>query len=582
MAGVLFVLTFATFFPAHGHPFTLWDDNEYVHNNPFVRSGLTREGLSYAFHGGVMGMWCPLTMLSFMLDTELFGLGPAAYHDVNVLLHCCNAVLLFLVLRQASRSIGPTDAAPTTASDSWHDANFWRCAMVAATFAIHPLRVESVAWIAERKDVLSFFFGLPAVWCYLRFVQTGKWQPYVLSLVWLALSLMSKPMFMTLPCLLLLLDYWPLGRMDGLFERTRSAASRLRLAGRLILEKLPMAALVWAACQIMFYIAHRDYGRQRLLTFDRSLLWANAATAYLRYMLKMVRFDRLAFYYPMPASIPTLHVVLSVCVLATLTLGVWAAAILGGRRYRYLAVGWFWFLGTLAPLMGVLVPIGSYSMADRYTYLPSIGLLIMAFWSVPDRFWTGLPSALAAARKPPAASPPIISKMQRLRLMRWVTLLACGEMVAVLFLCTRIQLSYWKTDIALFSHGVAVTENSVPARMNLAYCLTLQGDYGRAEQLLREASHMPPMSIEVWNGIGELCRRENRFPEAIEAFTKSVTARPRDPTAHKKLGLVYAQLHRDADAIREYELSLQGDPYSQDTRQALIELYTRTGHFPDR
>jgi len=337
-----------------------------------------------------------------------------------------------------------------------------------------------------------------------------------------------------------------------------------------------MAALGWAGYRILMYIVGRDSRGIQFVNSDDRLIRANAIVAYVRYLIKMVRFDRLAIFYPRPTSVPNGQVVLCGMLLAAITLLAFAAAIVGGRRYRYLPVGWLWFLGALFPMIGILNQIGDFAMADRYSYLPCIGLLLMIFWSVPERFWP------FQSPRPDAASAAVAYASKgafknRLPPIQWGTIVACAGILATLFFFTRVQVAYWKDDIALFGHAMAVTDNNVPARINLAYHVIHQNDLAQAERLLREAAQIDPESTQAWNGIGEICRSEGRLPEAIDAFTKAEHAQQYDPTPHRKLGDIFAGLHRDSDAIREYKLSLRNDRDRLELHEALRMLYARSG-----
>jgi protein O-mannosyl-transferase len=355
---LLAAATAALYFPVSGHAFLTFDDHDYVTANPHIHAGLSWTTLKWAFTSTTAANWHPLTWLSHALDFQLFGLNPAGHHLDSVLIHAANAVLLFLLLQWATKRAGPS-------------------LLVAALFAVHPLNVESVAWVAERKNVLSTLFFFLAIGAYGWYAQRPNWRRYLLLAAMFAAGLMAKPMVVTLPCVLLLLDYWPLGRIQtgppGATGMPRFAISKL------ILEKVPLFFLSALSAVITIKAQRSGQAVRTLHQFSAAVRIENAVVAYASYLWKMLWPARLAPLYPHPgATLPAWQLILSAVVLIGITL-----LVVVQRSRRYLLVGWLWFLGTLIPVIG-LVQIGDAAMADRYAYIPLIGIFVMMAWGLDD------------------------------------------------------------------------------------------------------------------------------------------------------------------------------------------------------
>ena len=415
---VLALVTLVVYWPITRHGFTNFDDDGYITGNPHVKSGLTWPGIVWAFRSTETGNWHPLTWISHMLDCQLYGLNPGGHHLTNLIFHIANTLLLFLLLTQLTGAI-------------------WRSAFVAALFAWHPLHVESVAWAAERKDVLSAFFWMLTLFFYARHAQNKTSRNpqlstlnYILALFFFACGLMSKPMVVTLPFVLLLLDWWPLNRFQ--------AGSFARSAVNLIIEKLPFFALA-AAGSIVTYLAQKAGGAVSNDTFAFRL--TNALCSYLRYISKTFWPVDLAVIYPFPGH--GLAVPAMIAAILLMIVSVWL--IFSARRHPWLLVGWLWFLGTLVPVIG-LVQIGSQSMADRYMYIPAIGLFILLVW--------GANELLNAWPK-------------KQKILTWAGIAA----LAGCLVCTRAQIKYWQDSISLFRHASEVTSNNYVAFACLAQAL---------------------------------------------------------------------------------------------------------------
>ena len=543
---VLVLLTLAVFWPLRNCDFINYDDSEYITSNRYVQQGLTSNGIVWAFEIGYGANWHPLTWLSHMLDVDLFGIKPSGPHSVNLLFHVANTVLLFLVLRKFSRA-------------------HWRSAFVAALFALHPLHVESVAWISERKDVLSTLFWLLALWTYGRYVQSSakdqvpsikKWASldYWFALLFFLLGLMSKPMLVTLPFVLLLLDYWPLERFSnvGIQDVTRKGHSgrfnsQLSIFWRLVWEKIPFFALSAISCAVT--LLAQSKGRVQMADLPISARIENAFVSYGRYLGKTFWPEDLALPYPYPERWPFMDVILAV----VLFIAICAAAVWWGRRLPYLFVGWFWFLGTLVPVIG-LVQVGEQSMADRYTYVPLIGIFIALTWGA-------------------------VAAFDRWHLSgRMMT--GCG--ILVLGLCsmrTMDQVRYWQNSETLFRHAVAVTTNNSVATINLASYLFNHGHTDEAFREYRHALQINPEDASAYDGFGLCYLAWNRLEEAIENFNHALQINPNLPYTQANLGDTFFKRGQYVEAIACYQSALQSIPDDAETHKRLGHAFFKTGQY---
>jgi len=506
----LFAVVALLFLPTLRQGFITYDDPVYVTQNPHVTGGLTRPNVTWALTSTEASNWHPLTWLSHMADCGLFGLEPWGHHLTSVLLHALNAVLLFVVLRRMT-------GAP------------WRSLLVAALFGVHPLHVESVAWISERKDVLSTFFELLALLAYavrsqrIRDGSASTGTLYALSLLFFSLALMAKQMPVTLPCVLLLLDYWPLGRWPG-----ASAAAR----GRLVLEKIPYFVL-GAAAAIVTVQAQKGGGAVATSEeFPMATRVADALIAYCDYLGKCAFPRHLAIFYPSFAEQPPLwETVLAGCTLAALT----AAAVCQARRHPYLIVGWLWFLGTLVPVIGI-IQVGGQFMADRYSYVPLIGIFIIGAWAAGD----------VASTLPSGA-----------KLVGFLSF----ALVAVLSALTIRQIGFWRDGATLFRHAIAVTDRNWVAHANLYATLAKTSSPEAGEELGQTLRILAGFAqVHVDKGAA-LERQPGREQDAIKEFREAVKVMPDLAGPHFSLGAALARTPADLpEAISEFREAIRLNP----------------------
>ena len=526
----LAVVTLLIYLPMLWHGFVNYDDPDYIIGNAHVTGGLTWANVVWAFTSNDAANWHPLTWLSHMLDCQLFGVNPAGHHLMNLLFHTANTLLLFLLLTQLTGAL-------------------WRSALVAALFAWHPLHVESVAWASERKDVLSAFFWMLTILCYAKAVTSDKWQvtskdPSLIthhsSLYWLALfffacGLMSKPMVVTLPFVLLLLDFWPLERFQNF---------KFQNLAKLFVEKIPFFALSLASCLITYRAQSGALWSTQALSFHFRL--ANALMSYVRYISKLFWPTDLALIYPYPHFWPLAGVVFVAGLLAVLSV----IFILQAKRFPYLAVGWFWFLGTLIPAIG-LVQVGVQSMADRYTYLPSIGFFILVVWGVND---------LLNARP---------QKIQIAKLAGSVVLVGC-------LLCTSMQLRYWRSSPELFLHTVEVTTDNYAAEDCLGKALENIGKKDDAGKLYADAVRIEPDYPSAQFDLGMIEVEQGKLVDASNHLAIAVQLSPHNPVMQFDFGTYLMQHGNPAEAANHFKTTLADRPDFPEARQQLDLLSAKT------
>lgn len=529
------------------HDFINFDDGLYVYNNEHVRAGLSLDSIRWAFTAFHASNWHPVTWLSHMTDVQLFGVTAGRHLFVNVLLHALNSVLLFLLLNRLTGRLIPS-------------------AFVAAFFAVHPTHVESVAWVSERKDLLSTLFFLLALWTYTSWVRTRARISYVLTILLFALGLMSKPMIITLPFALLLLDWWPLRRFS--FDAWRSLPKELK---PLIIEKLPLFAMIIPAA-----IVTMKAQTEAMTRLPALVRYANAAQSYAAYLGKLVWPTKLAIIYPYRFDVSPGATALAVLLLAAIT-----AVIVGQIRKRpYLAVGWFWFLGTLVPTIGV-VQVGRQAMADRYTYIPFVGLFAALTWLVLD-----LTEHRREARRAIAAA---------------------AVVLLVIFAGTsHAYVTQWQNSETLFRHALRVTERNAVAHTNLGAAifdqlryaeaaeqfraaldiapieeaqlglgtaLLRRGDNAAAEKYYRAALALNPRSAEAYRGLANIEVAKGRAPEAVKLFEQSLALEDNPRTR----ALIATTTGNFDEAIARYEEALERDPSSAEMRNDFAAVLARSG-----
>ena len=596
---VLAALVLAVYWPVQHYDFLCFDDPEYVTDKPLVKAGLALQSIRYALTTGVVGNWHPVTTLSHILDCQVFGVNPGPMHLVNAAFHAVNALLLFLVLRQMTGAL-------------------WRSAIVAAFFALHPLRVESVAWISERKDVLSAFFFLLTIWAYVRYVEVqspkskvqsprSKVQSreaegqsrepsacitdhasrithhvsrftyhvsryYLLCLLFFALGLMSKPMLVTLPFVLLLLDYWPLQRLrlPTLIPQpsTRSAPpSRPQLSAfnrqpstltAILREKAPFFALAAVFSGLTLFVQSRAGANVLNASFTLEDRVSNALVSYVRYLGNMFWPTDLAAIYPHPASRYYLRDQWpgwEICAAGLLLLAVSALCLCQVRRRPYLAVGWFWYLGMMVPVIG-LIQAGEQAMADRYTYLPLIGPVLSLVWLLAEGRGEKQIGASLRRLLPPWAGNIALAALAMLAVV------ACS-------LLTRHQLHYWRNSVALFEHTVEVTADNHGAQFALGVGLEKEGQVRRAMVHYRVAVDILPSYAEAHFNIGHLFRVQGAWQRAADEFVTTLRYKPRDLKFRLNLAGVLLEGGQTREAVQRFEEALQIDP---DSTEALNNL----------
>lgn len=521
--------TVAVYWPVVNCGFVDLDDPDNVTINPQVPRGITPQGVRWAFvTTNYADYWHPVTWLSLMLDTDLYGgLKPAGFHLTNLILHVINVLLMFGVLRSMTSA-------------------FWPSAIVAAWFGLHPMHVESVAWVTERKDMLSAMFWLLTMWAYTSYARRGGIVRYLLIIVPLALGLMSKPMVVTLPFVLLLLDFWPLKRVDP-WSENQTPRLLARLVLWLVMEKLPLLALAAASSLITYH-----QGSKAVADISLRLRGPNAVISYLRYIIKMVWPSDLAVYYSYPGMFgakPWAWWVVggSILVLAVITVGALALS----RKRPYLIVGWLWYLGTLVPVIGLL-QVGNQSIADRFTYVPYTGLFIMIAWSAADMI----------ARRP----------VLRLSLIGAAVLTLAGCMI----LSWR-QVQTWHDSDSMYQHALAATDHNWKMHDYFGNYLFNQKRYDKAIQQFQQASDLWPSNAETHLKLGHVLSLKPDTYSAKLELEKATSLAPKNPEAHFNLGIILALRHEDDEAIGELLKVIDLEPNHAEAHHNLGILLSQRG-----
>jgi Flp pilus assembly protein TadD len=536
IAAALAIVTLAIYAQVIGHQFITLDDPTYIQENSMVNRGVTRAGLAWAFTTFYATNWHPLTWISHMIDCQLFGTNAGLHLLVNALIHVANTLLVFLFLLRTTRAR-------------------WPSALVAALFALHPLHVESVAWASERKDTLSAFFGLLSLIAYVRFAEAPSVGRYLWTAITLGLGLLAKPMLATWPFVMLLIDYWPLCRFR--------AAGAIRLgAGRrseattelwpLLREKLPLFTLVVVSAILTLTAQSRGGAVRTLAAAPIALRLANALVSYAKYLLLTFWPNDLAVYYPFARTgIPAWQIIGA----AFLLIGITGFCLLQWRIRPYLIMGWLWFLGTLVPVIG-LVQVGGQTMADRYFYIPSIGLFIAVVFGLADiaQSWRVAPSLSAA--------------------------IAGGVLLALATL-TNAQIQRWRDSFTLFEHALAVTPPNLQIEFNLGLALGGIGRYDEATARFEKALQINPNFYDGLVGMGVTRTLQGRVPEGIEYFQDAIRLQPDAPKAHAQLALALWKQNRDQAAVEEMRRASQVAPEDADIRADFGLALELVGRMPE-
>jgi tetratricopeptide (TPR) repeat protein len=527
-SAVLLVITLFAYAPVRHYGFISFDDPQYIANNPNVTAGLTWHGVKWAFTTGYQANWHPLTWLSHMLDIQLFGANPGAHHRTNLVFHIANTLLLLWFLIQVTGRPGAS-------------------AFAAALFAVHPLHVESVAWIAERKDILSTFFGLLALCAYASYVRRPRIGRYVSVLGFFALSLMSKPMMVTLPFVLLLLDFWPLHRF------TLQDTSRLP---RLILEKIPLLILTGISSLVTFFV---QKAAGAVVDIPAATRFTNGLISYFSYLQRLFWPVGLSAYYPIRNGVQSWWWPAALGLIGLSIFAVWIA-----QSRPWIPVGWFWYLGTLVPVIG-FVKVGTQATANRYTYVPLIGVfLIIAFGT------SGILSRLPHAKSV-------------LRIASTLAIIGCVW-------GTRMELQYWSDSASLWAHALNVTHDNVVAQFNLAAALWDQGKFSEAISHYAESARMDPTLRTNWQyvdaqyGFGAYLinlHQRDKLDEAAVYLTEAVRGKPDFPEAHNALGIAYMMQGKMERAGAEFSEAIRLKPGDAGAHNNLGTVLGNQGHIDE-
>ena len=535
---LLTIAVFAVYWQVVGFDFVNFDDPYYVKDNDVVGKGITLDGIRWAFTSVYVSNWHPLTWISHMLDVQFFGMSPGFHHFTNLLIHALNTILLFILFKNMTGAV-------------------WRSAAVAALFALHPLHVESVAWISERKDVLSTFFWMLTMVGYIWYVQKRNIRRYLIVVTFYILGLMSKPMLVTLPFVLLLLDFWPLNRIERLSGSSdihsymaRSEISRHKIA-ILVTEKIPLIVLAMISSGVTF-LAQQSGGSvisgQTIRLGSRII---NAVITYITYLEKMFLPRNLAAFYPYPHAFPLPEIILCTFLLLTIT----GFVLMFAKKFSYLVVGWFWYLGTLVPVIGI-IQAGGQSMADRYTYIPLVGIFLMAVWGLTDL-------------------------LRRWRYGRVTLGISFASVIIIAMWVSWIQIGYWKNSETLFRHALDVTDNNYFAHYNLGTALLEKGDNAGAARQYEESLRINPHNASAHNNLGNLLYLTGNADEAIEHYWAALKIDPHKADVYYNMGTIYYQKGNIHKAIKCFEQAIGEKPGYIQAMEKLEFAKTQQAHSPD-
>ena len=521
----LVIATFIVYEQVRTFEYINYDDNEYIVENQVLAKGLTWENVIWAFTDSidVSNYWHPLAWISHLIDVELYGMNLGGHHLTNLIFHILNTVLLFIVFKRMTGCI-------------------WRSGFIAALFAFHPLHVESVAWLAERKDVMSGFFWMLTLWFYCRYAALPGLKRYLPVFLFFIMGLMSKPMVVTLPFVMLLLDFWPLGRFDaGRSIQDGKGQNRLPLF-KLILEKVPLFIMTLLVSIATFLTQHQAGVVETLENLSFADRVANSMVSYVGYIEKMFWPVNLAFVYPHPGAIPVYQWAGAGLLLLMITF----FSIYYRKSYPWVAVGWFWYLGVLFPVNGLVV-IGPHTMADRYTYLPLIGLSIIVAWTIPVF-------------------------VQQRKYGKQILITTAVVIVSILLVATWKTAGYWKNTVTVCERALAVTKNNYVAHNNLGFVFEEQGRLGEAFKHYSAAFRIKPENDKVRNNLGSILVKLGRPNDVVRLYTEALKARPDQAGMHYRLGVALGSIDRTDEAVIHYRKALQLEP-------AVADPYLRLGDY---
>jgi tetratricopeptide (TPR) repeat protein len=533
----LVIATLAVYWQVLDNDFVIYDDDKYVTENIHVNKGVTFDGLTWAFTSSHSSNWHPLTWISHMIDCQLYGLNPRGHHITNLLFHVANTLLLLLILVRMTGTL-------------------WQSSFVAVLFALHPLHVESVAWVAERKDVLSTFFMMLTLWVYTIYVKKGGIKRYLLVVLFFILGLMSKPMLVTLPFILLLLDFWPLGRLclvhDTRSEVTGQHTDERPNIFRLLWEKVPFLALAVASSVVTYIVQERAGSMELLKSYSLQTRIINAFVAYVEYIVNMVWPVELVVLYPHPGnSLSLWKGVVAGLALVLITILVIRKA----RKIPYLAVGWLWYVGTLIPVIGI-VQVGSQAMADRYTYITLIGLFVIIAWGAKD----------------------LLSKWFHRK--TWFGIFA-AIILSVLIVLTWKQVQYWQNSNTLFKHTLKHTYNNFAIHNNQGIVLRKQGRTEEAiKHYLQALRSNPDYALAHYN-LGVVYAGSGKYKKAIEAYKKAIRISPDYAQAHYNLGVAYGGSGKYEEAMEAFKQVIRIDLDYLQAHYNLGGVYAGLGKYRD-
>ena len=538
---------------AQNFDFVGYDDELYVTQNHYVQKGISLEGLKWAFTTFHSGNWHPLTWLSHMLDCELYGMNPAGHHWTNIEFHIANTLLLFIIF-------------------FWMTGALWQSAFVAALFALHPLHVESVAWISERKDVLSTFFGLLSIAAYYNYVKKSSVKYYILVIVLLSLGLMAKPMLVTIPFVLLLLDFWPLKRFQLqrnfhlVPENKYSDATRKN--NQIILEKIPFLFPVVISSIVTFFAQKSEGAVKAIWALPMKYRIANAVVSYVNYVLKAIWPNKLAVFYPHPGNnLPLWQIAGAALLIVTACY----CALRAAKKYPYILVGLFWYFGTLVPVIG-LVQVGDQAMADRYTYLPLIGIFIIISWAVSDLFKKRLREQKSeVGEQRSEISSGVLDHFNKRRFQKIFLGISAAILLGALSLKSFFQLNTWKNGITLFEHAVSITQNNYQAENNLGTAYSSK-NLDKALFHYKAALKIKPGYAAALYNMGTIYEKKGRPDEAINYYLKALQINPDYYGALNNLGLISYNQGAYDRAILYFKRALKTGSKKTDARLNLANV----------